>query len=105
MDKTEILIVCSHDEILKTIVRLINSNTSMRGTGANTLEQALTLFKSTSFQLVLIGAGLKPEEEKELIENLNRLQRKVPIVQHYGGGSGLLFTEIFKALGKKTPLS
>lgn len=77
----------------------------MRGTGANTLEQALTLFKSTSFQLVLIGAGLKPEEEKELIENLNRLQRKVPIVQHYGGGSGLLFTEIFKALGKKTPLS
>ncbi|MEJ7557999.1 MAG: hypothetical protein WKF66_06790 [Pedobacter sp.] len=100
MDKTEILIVCTHDEILKTIVRLIDANSSMRGTGANTLEQALTLFKATSFQLVLIGAGLKPEEEEELIQNLNRSVRKVPIVHHYGGGSGLLFTEIYQALGK-----
>jgi len=100
MEKTEILIVCTHDEILKTIVRLIDSNSTMHGTGANSLEQALTLFKSTAFQLVLLGAGLEPQEEEELIQNLNRSNRKVPIVYHYGGGSGLLFTEIYQALGK-----
>jgi DNA-binding NtrC family response regulator len=100
MEKKEILIVCTHDEILKTIVRLVDSNSSLRGIGANTLEQALTLFKSSNFQLVLIGAGLRQEEEEELIQNLNRSSRKVPVVHHFGGGSGLLFTEIFQALGK-----
>jgi DNA-binding NtrC family response regulator len=100
MDKTEILIVCTHDEILKTIVRLIDSNPSMHGTGANTLEQALKLVKSTSFHLVLLGAGLNPEEEEELILNVNQSHKKVPVVHHYGGGSGLLLTEIFQALNR-----
>jgi DNA-binding NarL/FixJ family response regulator len=100
MAETEILIICTHDEILKTIVRLIDSNSTMCATGASTLEQALTLFKSKSFDLVLIGAGLKQKEEEELISNVNRSFVKVPIIRHYGGGSGLLFTEIFQALGK-----
>jgi hypothetical protein len=99
MKKAEILIICTHDEILKTIVRLIDSNASMQGTGANTLEQALMLFKISSFDLILIGAGLKKEEE-ELITNIDRSIKKIPVVRHYGGGSGLLFTEIFQALGK-----
>ena len=100
MEKAEILIICTHDEILKTIVRLIDSNSSLRGTGANTLEQALTLFKSATFDLILIGAGLNIQEEEELITNIDRSIKKTPIVRHYGGGSGLLFTEIFQALGK-----
>lgn len=99
MKKAEILIICTNDEILKTIVRLIDSNASMQGTGANMLEQALMLFKTSSFDLILIGAGLKTEEE-ELITNINRSIKKIPVVRHYGGGSGLLFTEIFQALGK-----
>ena len=100
MEKTKILIVCAHDEILKTIVRLIDSNPKYHGTGANTLEQALTVFKSASFQLVLIGAGLADQEEKELIAGITRISPNVPIIHHYGGGSGLLFTEIYQNLGK-----
>lgn len=100
MKKTEILIVCTHDEILKTILRLINSNALMHGIGVNTLEQALTVFKSSTFDLVLIGAGLQTQEEEELITNISRSLKKVPVVRHYGGGSGLLFTEIYQALGR-----
>ena len=100
MNKKEILIICTHEEILKTIVRLIDSNSELHATGVNTLAQALTVFKSASFQLVLIGAGLSMEEEQELIAGVNRLAPKVPIVHHYGGGSGLLFTEIYQSLGK-----
>jgi len=100
MNKTEILIICTHDEILKTIVRLIDSNPDLHGTGVRTLEEALTVFKSASFQLVLIGAGLKDEEELELVEGITRLAPQVPIVHHFGGGSGLLFTEIYQSLGK-----
>lgn len=101
MKQAEILIVCTQQEILNTIVRLINSNETMRGTGANTLEQAITVFKSATYDMVLIGAGLSPEEENELEGIISRARTKVPVVHHYGGGSGLLFTEIYECLGKK----
>ncbi|WP_276088510.1 hypothetical protein [Pedobacter sp. JY14-1] len=101
MKKHEILIVCAHTEILNTILRLINSNESLHGTGANTLEQAITTFTSSSCDLVLIGAGLSETEEQELESIISRSRKKVPVVHHYGGGSGLLFTEIYGALGVK----
>lgn len=98
MKKTEILVVCTHQEILNTVVRLVNSNTEMTATGANTLEQAITTFRSANFDLVLVGAGLEKREETELESVIGKLNRKVPIVFHYGGGSGLLFTELYEAL-------
>lgn len=101
MKQTEILIICTQQEILNTILRLINSNETMNGTGANTLEQAITVFKSASFDMVLIGAGLSKEEEAEFEGIVARSRFKVPVVHHYGGGSGLLFTEIYECLGKK----
>jgi len=98
MKKTEILVVCTHQEILNTVVRLVNSNTEMSAIGANTLEQGITTFRSANFDLVLIGAGLGETEETELENVIRKANRKIPIVHHYGGGSGLLFTEIYEAL-------
>ncbi|MES2828852.1 MAG: response regulator receiver protein [Bacteroidota bacterium] len=100
MEKTEILIVCTHEEILNTIVRLINSNPSMNATAANSLEQAITVFTSASFNLLLVGSGLSPQEETDLVEKVSKSRSKIPVIFHYGGGSGLLFTEIYQALGK-----
>ncbi|TDQ06354.1 hypothetical protein ATK78_4424 [Pedobacter metabolipauper] len=101
MKQTEILVICTHQEILNTIVRLINSNSELHGIGANTLEQAITLFKATAFDMVLVGAGLAENEETELAGVVNKLSLAVPVVHHYGGGSGLLFAEIYQCLGKR----
>ncbi|WP_288880434.1 hypothetical protein [Pedobacter panaciterrae] len=98
MKKTEVLVVCTHQEILNTVVRLVNSNTEMSAIGANTLEQAITTFRSANFDLVLMGAGLEKAEETELEQVIRKVNRKIPMVFHYGGGSGLLFTEIYEAL-------
>ncbi len=98
MKKTEVLVVCTHQEILNTVVRLINSNIEMSAIGANTLEQAITTFRSANFDLVLVGAGLQKSEETELENVIKKLNRETPIVYHYGGGSGLLFTEIYQGL-------
>lgn len=70
----------------------------MNGTAANTLEQAITVFKSARFDLVLVGAGLEKHEESELLSVIKKLNPKIPIVFHYGGGSGLLFTELYEGL-------
>ncbi|HKG04979.1 MAG TPA: hypothetical protein VKB19_00900 [Pedobacter sp.] len=101
MKETGILVVCTQQEILNTIVRLINANAEMKGTGAHSLEEAITVFKSAAYDMVLIGAGLSAEEEKELEDVIAKSRVKVPVVHHYGGGSGLLFTEIYECLGKK----
>ncbi len=98
MKKTGVLVICTHQEILNTVVRLVNSNTEMSAIGANTLEQAITTFRSVNFDLILVGAGLEKTEETELENVIRKVNRKIPIVHHYGGGSGLLFTEIYEAL-------
>ena len=101
MKQIEIMVVCTHEEILKTVVRLINSNPEMNATPVSTLGQAVTVIKSAYFDMVLVGSGLSKEEETELADTIEKMRQKIPLVYHYGGGSGLLFTEIYQALPKK----
>jgi len=98
MEKTEILVVCRHPEILATIVRLINNKPEWNATGCETDEQAINAFKSIGCKLVLIGAGVPQESEAHLRQSFMAHNPQVKIVQHYGGGSGLLFAEIYGAL-------
>ncbi len=95
------MVVCTHEEILKTVVRLINSNSEMNATAVSTLGQAITVLKSAYFDMVLVGSGLSKEEESELADTTEKMRQKIPLVYHYGGGSGLLFAEIYEALKKK----
>ena len=101
MKQIEIIVVCKHEEILKTIARLINTDPSLNATTANTLEQAITILKSAYFDLVLVGSGLSADEEAELSAIVQNMRQNIPVVFHYGGGSGLLFTEIRQALKTK----
>lgn len=94
MEKTTILAVCSHPEILQTILRLVNNNPDWDGTGAETEEQALALLAVQHFDLVLLGSGMDQN-------SAGRLQAAAPgvkCIQHYGGGSGLLSAEIYGVL-------
>ena len=92
--KTEILAICSHPEILPTMVRLINNNPQWNGTGVISEEEALAEFSQRSFDLVLLGAGMDAASEVRLRSAYPDLR----FIQHYGGGSGLLSGEIYEAL-------
>ena len=100
MKKTEILVVCCHQEISATIIRLIDKDEEMTGTAVASPEAAVSSFTSRTFDLVLIGAGLAPEAEKQLETELKKLAPSIPVIYHFGGGSGLLYTEIKQALNK-----
>jgi len=50
-----ILYIGRHQEILETVVRLINANEDWFGAGAETDETALNLFSTIHFHLVLLG--------------------------------------------------
>lgn len=99
MNNIHVLVVGRNPEILNTIIRLINHKPEWSCTGALTDEEAVSAFTGQSFDIVLIGAGVSLGEKQKLCEIFNAQKPVVPIVQHYGGGSGLLFAEIYQALG------
>lgn len=98
MSKCEILVICRHPQILATIVRLINNNPDWNATGCETDEEAIDKFKSIGHRLVLLGAGVNEDSETYLRQMFSAQNPEVKIVQHYGGGSGLLSAEIYGAL-------
>ncbi len=100
MKKIEILVVCCHPEISATIIRLIDKGEEMTGTAVASPEEAIASFASRPYELVLIGAGLAPEVEQQLEAELKKQRPEIPVVYHFGGGSGLLYTEIRRALNK-----
>jgi 2-phospho-L-lactate guanylyltransferase (CobY/MobA/RfbA family) len=97
MKKIEILAICTHEGILQTINRLINNNELWNSNGAIDINEAKELADTKDFDLILIGSGLTAAEEQEL-ESVLAAHKNIPVVKHYGGGSGLLFGEIYQAL-------
>lgn len=98
MESTQILVVGRHPEILATVVRLVNNNPDWNATGCQTDEEAILAFDQQAFALVLLGGGIEPASEEQLCAYFRNRNPKIKIVQHYGGGSGLLAAEIYEAL-------
>lgn len=94
----QILVICRHPEILQTILRLIRNKPEWEPAGCAPGGAALDLIGNQKFDVVLLGAGIEPHEDAQLRKSLSEQQPGVRIVQHYGGGSGLLFAEIYQAL-------
>lgn len=101
----KILYIGRHTEILNTVVRLINANESWFGIGAETNAEAISLFSAYDFSLVLLGCGIEKACEDLLVSNFTSINPEITIIQHYGGGSGLLNSEILLALGHKKNLT
>ena len=98
MQKIEILIVGTNKPIMQTIARLIDKEGKWLATIAASVDDALKICIEKEFGLALICAGLAKEEEQILGEKLNEIKPQLPVIKHYGGGSGLLYTEIYQGL-------
>lgn len=98
METKNILYIGRHIEILAIVVRLINSNENWNGVGVINDDEAKEIFCQKEFSLVLLGSGIQEESEAELCAFFKNKNPNISIVQHYGGGSGLLKSEILLAL-------
>lgn len=93
-----ILIVCTNQPIANTIARLINKMEDWRASVALSLNDALEHCYAKTYHVILIGSGITQAQEDILNLHLEKLNAATPIVKHYGGGSGLLYAEIYQAL-------
>ena len=94
----QILVIGRNEQILNTVERLINNNPKWQATACLTDEEAIKACDKQPFDLVLIGGGVDEASEAQLRKAVNERYPGTRVIQHYGGGSGLLATEINMAL-------
>jgi hypothetical protein len=97
-----ILVIGKDSEILKVVLRLLNEfqQAHYHAVGATDPDLARELFSNGDIDLVLITNGIDPTVDASLREEFLGRKPEVRILQHYGGGSGLLFSEIAQALAR-----
>lgn len=99
MDKEiSILVIGKHEEILTVILRLLNKMENWSATGVDSCEELIKQCSERYFSVVLLGAGLSVEEEQTVKSYVAEECPNTALVPHYGGGSGLLYAEIYSAL-------
>ncbi|SFU74979.1 hypothetical protein SAMN05216480_11918 [Pustulibacterium marinum] len=101
MKNISILYIGKDKDILETMLRVINKNPDWKGTGESSIEKAKKQLVDNRFSIILLGNGLSTDEEKEIENYVLEQELSIPVIQHYGGGSGLLQSEIFTALNQK----
>jgi DNA-binding NtrC family response regulator len=101
MKELEIIVFSPITDMRDVIVRVINNEEKWKGYGVPSLPELMVLLKQKSIDIVLFDAGVSTEEEIEVSQKIKEVFPKTIIIQHYGGGSGLLKNEIMSALEGK----
>lgn len=96
--KVTILYIGRDPEITVVMQRLLNAREEWKGLTVCTDGEAVAICEAQPLDLVLLGNGITEDEEHELRKALTALRPGLKIIQHYGGGSGLLYGEIAGAL-------
>jgi len=96
--QTTILYIGRDTEITVVMNRLLNARPEWKGICVCTDDEAIEICKNQEIDLVLLGNGIDAACEKALRAKLTGLKPDLKIIQHYGGGSGLLYGEIMSAL-------
>ena len=97
--QTTILYIGRDTEITTVMNRLLNARPEWKGLCVCTDDEAISICEEQAVDLVLLGNGIDQECEQALRARLTALKPGLKIIQHYGGGSGLLYGEIMGVLG------
>ncbi|MFV5692973.1 hypothetical protein ACM55K_13180 [Flavobacterium sp. LT1R49] len=98
MKKINFLILGKNQSILDILVRLVNANDDWHAIGFSDEEFAKDYFQQNTLDFVLLSSGIDAESEIKMRYFFISQQPEIEIIQHYGGGSGLLRCEILEIL-------
>ncbi len=96
--QTTILYVGRDKEITIVMNRLLNARPEWKGICVCNDDEAILIFKTKEIDLILLGNGIDQNSEENLKKSFLEIKSTVKIIQHYGGGSGLLYGEIMTAM-------
>jgi len=104
MKNLEFLILGKNDAILAILLRLVNADENWNAVGFNDEKKAQDYFLTNKIDMVLLSSGIEDHIEKEFTSFCIKNQPEVEVIEHFGGGSGLLKSEILHRLHQKGKL-
>ncbi|MFH6993523.1 hypothetical protein [Flavobacterium sp. FlaQc-48] len=90
----EFLILGKNEPILEILLRLVNAYENWNAVGFNDEKSAQEYFLKNKIDIVLLSSGIEDHIEKEFSSFCLKHQPNVEVIEHFGGGSGLLKSEI-----------
>lgn len=104
MKTLEFLLLGKNEEILVILLRLVNANENWNGVAFNDEKEAQEYFRNNKIDIVLLSSAIEDHVEKEFTSFCLKNQPDVEVIEHFGGGSGLLKSEILHRLHLKGKL-
>jgi hypothetical protein len=104
MKTLEFLLLGKNEEILVILLRLVNANENWNGVAFNNEKEAQEYFQNNKIDIVLLSSAIEDHVEKEFTSFCLKNQPDVEVIEHFGGGSGLLKSEIMHRLHLKGKL-
>ena len=95
MESLNFLVIGKNQEILDTLKRIIENNEGWNAEIKSDETVCYDYIKANQVDIVLLSSGLDEEFENEIKSFCENLDKEVKVIDHYGGGSGLLKNEIY----------
>lgn len=100
MRKLKFVVIGKNQAIMDVLLRLLNAKEEWSAAGFIDEAEALATDNFSEFDILLLSSGIDEEAEKYIREEAPKKNPRIKILQHYGGGSGLLTNEILSALSE-----
>ncbi|CAM3460587.1 hypothetical protein [Aquirufa ecclesiirivi] len=94
-----ILVVGKNEAIVALLIKLVNKYPELFALGTCELEEVPSICQKSPIDIVLFSSGLSLQQEKEMVQIVSQIHPNVKTIEHFGGGSGLLRTELNQVLG------
>lgn len=95
MKTLQFLVIGKNQEILDTLKRIIENNEGWKAEIQSDENVCYNYLKENQVDIVLLSSGLEEQFEKDIKVFCENLDQDVKVIDHYGGGSGLLKNEVY----------
>lgn len=95
MKTLKFLVIGKNIEILDTLKRIIENNEGWKAEIRNDENSCYDYIKENQVDIVLLSSGLEDRFEQEIKVFCKDFDEKIKVIDHYGGGSGLLKNEVY----------
>ncbi|SDJ13970.1 hypothetical protein [Chryseobacterium jejuense] len=95
MKTLHFLVIGKNQEILDVLKRVIENNEGWTAEIQSDENFCYEYIRENHVDIVLLSAGLEDQFEKDIKVFCGGLDKEVKVIDHYGGGSGLLKNEVY----------
>ncbi|CAM3870942.1 hypothetical protein [Aquirufa aurantiipilula] len=96
-----VLVVGKNEAIVELLIKLVNKYPELFALGTCKLEDISSICQISPVDILLISSGLSLNQENEVKQLVKQFHPNLKTVEHFGGGSGLLKTELNQVLDRE----